>query len=66
MTLVPALEVRSCDSLVVAVGHQEYRSMSVDLITELCRDPGVAVLGDLKGLYDRAECVGKGFDVFRF
>lgn len=66
VTLVAALEAHSCDSLVVAVGHQEYRSMSVESIAELCRDPGVAVLGDLKGLYDRAECVGKGFDVFRF
>jgi UDP-N-acetyl-D-glucosamine/UDP-N-acetyl-D-galactosamine dehydrogenase len=66
VTLVAALEARSCDALVVAVGHQEYRSMSVDSLTALCRDPAVAVLGDLKGLYDRSACVGKGFDVFRF
>ena len=66
VTLVAALEARSCDALVVAVGHQEYRSMSVDSLAALCRDPAVAVLGDLKGLYDRSVCVGKGFDVFRF
>lgn len=66
VTLVTAIEAHFCDSLVVAVGHQEYRSMSVDLIAEMCGDPRTAVLGDLKGLYDRAECVGKGFDVFRF
>jgi UDP-N-acetyl-D-galactosamine dehydrogenase len=53
------------DSLVVAVGHNEFRSMSPEQLKALCRaeEP---VLADIKGLYDRHEAASAGFTVFRF
>lgn len=54
------------DSLVVAVGHHEYRDMTPAQLAQ-CIKPGVAgVLADLKSLYDRHELTTTGLTVFRF
>ncbi len=53
------------DSLIVAVGHREFREMTPSALLGMCR-PGVQpVLGDLKSLYDRHEAARAGFTVFR-
>ena len=53
------------DSLVVAVGHHEYRSMSLPQLRTLCRSAN-PVLADIKSLYNRHEASAAGFTVFRF
>ena len=53
------------DSLVVAVGHDEYRNMSPEALRELCSKNVKPVLADLKSLYDKKYCEQMGFTVFR-
>jgi len=53
------------DSLVVAVGHNAYRSLTPTQLMDMCK-PGNPVLADLKSLYDRHALVQAGFTVFRF
>ena len=60
------IECRSCDSLVVAVGHTEYRSIQPRTLLDYCKYDGSPVLGDLKALYGKQDCIDVGFDVFRF
>lgn len=52
------------DSLVVAVGHSEYRNMTTAELRQLCRG-NMPVLADVKCLYDRHEATSVGFTVFR-
>jgi len=60
------IEAQSCDAVVVAVGHQEYREMTpLDLI-KFCKSPTTAVLGDIKSIYDKSAAEQAGFSVFRF
>jgi len=53
------------DSLIVAVGHNQYRDMGPAQLKPLCR-VDQPVLGDLKALYNRHEATANGFTVFRF
>jgi UDP-N-acetyl-D-galactosamine dehydrogenase len=52
------------DSLVVAVGHNEYRNLSPADLRLLCRGHQ-PVLADVKSLYNRHETANAGFTVFR-
>lgn len=52
------------DSLVVAVGHNEFRSMSLDQLKSHCRVDN-PVLGDVKALFDRHKAANLGFTTFR-
>ena len=52
------------DSLVIAVGHNEYRAMSAERLRPLCRGDA-PVLADLKSLYPRRDAEAAGFSVFR-
>jgi len=53
------------DSLVVAVGHNEFRAMTPQQLKDLCRAEK-PVLGDIKALFDRHAATDVGFTVFRF
>lgn len=53
------------DSLIVAVGHNEFRSLAMTDLKALVRQPK-PVLGDIKALFDRHEASAAGFSVFRF
>lgn len=53
------------DALVVAVGHQEYRKISLLELKKLCKSER-PVLADLKALYSRESATEAGFTVFRF
>jgi UDP-N-acetyl-D-galactosamine dehydrogenase len=53
------------DSLIVAVGHQEFRALSPAQLRLYCSNRYRPVLGDLKSLYSRVEAVQQGFSVFR-
>jgi len=54
------------DSLVVAVGHQEFRNMAPGELRQLCRKDHQPVIGDIKSLYNRQALADAGFTVFRF
>jgi UDP-N-acetyl-D-galactosamine dehydrogenase len=53
------------DSLIVAVGHSEYRHLSPTDLMSLCTTSHKPVIGDLKSLYDRHALADQGFTVFR-
>lgn len=52
------------DSLVVAVGHNEFRAMSPGQLKNMCSGEK-PVLADVKALYDRHNLAEVGFTVFR-
>ncbi len=52
------------DSLVVAVGHQEFRKITPAALRQLCKGDK-PVLADLKALYDREAVTEAGFTNFR-
>lgn len=52
------------DALVVAVGHTEYRQMSLASLRAMCRGER-PVLADVKALFDRHAAAAQGFSVFR-
>ena len=64
LKLVENLESQRVDSLVVAVGHQQYRDMSLEVLRGYCRGES-PVLGDIKALYNRDIARELGFTVFR-
>lgn len=53
------------DSLVVAVGHSEFRSLEPQDLRRLVRQTR-PVLADVKALYNRHDALVAGFTVFRF
>ena len=53
------------DSLIVAVGHAQFRAMKPVALKALCNTERQPVLGDLKSLFDRHACSEAGFKVFR-
>jgi UDP-N-acetyl-D-glucosamine/UDP-N-acetyl-D-galactosamine dehydrogenase len=53
------------DSLVVAVGHQEFRALAADQLRSHCSNAHQPIIGDLKSLYDRHALAQSGFTVFR-
>ncbi|MDZ4129690.1 MAG: nucleotide sugar dehydrogenase, partial [Hydrogenophaga sp.] len=55
------------DSLVVAVGHREFRDLTPATLRSYCKPTGrTPVVGDLKCLYSRHALADEGFTVFRF
>jgi UDP-N-acetyl-D-galactosamine dehydrogenase len=53
------------DSLIVAVGHQEYRALKSEELKKYCKWNSQAVFADLKSLYNPKELAEAGFSVFR-
>ena len=58
-------EQNQVDSLVVAVGHREFRAFTPEVLRSYCTVHRQPVLADLKTLYDRHEMAKVGFSVFR-
>ena len=54
------------DSLVIAVGHQEFRALTPETLKSYCTSNHQPVAADLKTLYDRNALAQAGFTVFRF
>jgi UDP-N-acetyl-D-galactosamine dehydrogenase len=57
-------ELNRVDSLVVAVGHSEFRAMLPEQLKNFC-DSEKPVLADVKSLYNRHKATEAGFTVFR-
>lgn len=53
------------DSLVIAVGHQEFRTLTPETLITFCTSKYRPVAADLKTLYDRHALTQAGFTVFR-
>ena len=52
------------DSLIVAVGHNEFRDLHPEALRSFCKG-SAPVLADVKSLYDRSALSEQGFSVFR-
>ena len=52
------------DSLIVAVGHDQFRSLSPVELKSYCNG-SKPVIGDVKSIYNREELIKEGFSVFR-
>jgi UDP-N-acetyl-D-galactosamine dehydrogenase len=52
------------DSLIIAVGHTEFRSLTPRQLRRLCRSE-YPVLADVKSLYSKQEILKEGFTLFR-
>jgi UDP-N-acetyl-D-galactosamine dehydrogenase len=65
LTLSKMGEIENLDSLIVAVGHSEFRELKPKQLLKYCNDKRKPVIGDLKGLYDRHALIDAGFIVFR-
>ena len=57
--------VDQVDGLVVAVGHDEYRSLKPVQLAALCKTENKPVIADVKSLFDRHALADAGFTVFR-
>jgi UDP-N-acetyl-D-galactosamine dehydrogenase len=53
------------DSLIIAVGHREFRELSANELMSYCNTKYKPVIGDLKCIYDRSKLAANGFSVFR-
>ena len=53
------------DSLVVAVGHTQYRELTPQQLVGYCNTQHKPVVGDIKSLFDRHALEDVGFTVFR-
>lgn len=58
-------EEQPVDSIVIAVGHREFRSLTVDELKSFCNTKNRPVAADLKALFDRHAMAAAGFTVFR-
>ncbi|OZA42163.1 MAG: Vi polysaccharide biosynthesis protein VipA/TviB [Polynucleobacter sp. 17-46-58] len=58
-------ESHQVDSLIVAVGHQEFRSLDGNTLKKYCHWDLQPVFGDLKALYDPKDLTDSGFTIFR-
>ena len=57
-------DLEKLDSIVVTVGHNEFRALSAIQLKKLARSER-PVLADIKALYPREALVEAGFTVFR-
>ena len=57
-------ENKKVDSLIVAVGHNEFRSKSSEELRSFCKGSN-PVLADVKSIYKREDLISQGFSVFR-
>ncbi|MDB2698764.1 nucleotide sugar dehydrogenase [Candidatus Pelagibacter bacterium] len=52
------------DSLIVAVGHNQFRALSAKELKSFCNG-SKPVIGDVKSIYNKQELIKEGFSVFR-
>ena len=52
------------DSLIVAVGHKEFRALSPEILRSYC-DGDAPVLADIKSIFDKRALCDQGLSVFR-
>ena len=62
--LIETTNFKGLSAVIVAVGHDEFRQMSVEEFRKICSGDG-AVFGDLKSIYPKQSLHDAGFDIFR-
>jgi UDP-N-acetyl-D-galactosamine dehydrogenase len=65
LKLNPKDDFKDLDALVVAVGHNVYRKITLPDIKKMFKS-GKPVLADLKAIYNKTEALSLGLSVFRF
>ena len=63
-SLVPYSSSLEVDSVVVAVGHQEFKDIDVKSFKIICKNER-PVFGDLKSIFSKEELESAGFSVIR-
>lgn len=58
-------ELVDLDALIIAVGHNQYRSLGIEDLLSFMKDQNKCVLGDLKSLYNKQQLSEAGARVFR-
>jgi UDP-N-acetyl-D-galactosamine dehydrogenase len=64
ITLENINKLNQVDSIIIAVGHNEFRDMLPSEIRSLCKGPA-PVIADVKSLYSKKSLEAEGFSVFR-
>ena len=64
--IVDTIEDESCDAVIFTVGHQEFRSLTVENVVAMYKNPEKGVFGDLKSLFPKSDFEKCGLKVFRF
>jgi UDP-N-acetyl-D-galactosamine dehydrogenase len=57
-------EYNIVDSLVVAVAHNEFRSLDLETMRRYCK-PELPILADIKAIFKKQEVINAGFTLFR-
>ena len=65
ISLIKIDEMTELDSIIIVVGHNEYRHLALEKIKKMCKKIKKPILGDLKSLYSLDDALGLGFKVFR-
>jgi UDP-N-acetyl-D-galactosamine dehydrogenase len=65
ISLAGAEQFNGLDSLIVAVGHSQFRALTPVELRGYCKPNVAPVLGDLKALFPRKDAESAGFGVFR-
>ena len=65
LDLVDFKLIKNIDSIIVAVGHKEYRKLKLLDLKRVCKG-SKPVLADIKSLYEVGDIKAAGFDYFRF
>ncbi len=58
-------KVDPVDSLIVAVAHNQFRSLTPKNLRDFCIGYEKVIIGDLKSLYDKGALREQGFEVYR-
>jgi UDP-N-acetyl-D-galactosamine dehydrogenase len=64
LTLDELSEELKVDSLIVSVGHDQFRELSPVKLRQFCTGD-LPVLADVKSLFNKQDVVDQGFSVFR-
>lgn len=64
INLVDVSSLGDLSAVIVAVAHDEFRSIRIDEFRSLCHESR-PVFGDLKSVYDKKSLTNAGFSVFR-
>lgn len=66
VTCTAESELRGLDGVVVTTGHDTFKELRAGDLSAMYADPsGTKVLFDVKGIYDKPELDGAGFDYWR-
>ena len=57
-------DVKNVDTIVIAVGHDQYRELSVEQLKAMCVNDG-SLIADLKSIFDKNILASAGFEIFR-